>query len=112
MVKSWSLKFSQVGLVLLGAGPPCQGVSGLNASRKGALRDSRSSLFTHVARIRELLKHFFPWAQVRSLMESVASMDDQDKQTMSASFGAEPWEVDAKDVSLARRPRLGASGRS
>ena len=35
MVRSWAGKFSQVGLVVLGAGPPCQGVSGLNASRKG-----------------------------------------------------------------------------
>lgn len=34
MVKEWALKFSQVSLILLGAGPPCQGVSGLNASKK------------------------------------------------------------------------------
>ena len=34
MVKEWSLRFSQVGLVLLGAGPPCQGVSGLMPSVK------------------------------------------------------------------------------
>ena len=31
MVKDWSLRFSSVGVVLLGAGPPCLGVSGLNA---------------------------------------------------------------------------------
>ena len=31
MVQSWALRFSQVGLVMIGAGPPCQGVSGLNA---------------------------------------------------------------------------------
>ena len=106
MVKSWSLKFSQVGLILLGAGPPCQGVSGLNASRKGALRDARSSLFSHVPRVRKLLKQFFPWAQVQSLMESVASMDKADEDVMSESFGARPWHIDAQDVSLARRPRL------
>ena len=33
MVAAWSCEFSQVGLVLLGAGPPCQGVSGLNADK-------------------------------------------------------------------------------
>ena len=43
-VKKWSQRFTQVSLVLLGSGPPCQGVSKLNAARKGALRDSRSSL--------------------------------------------------------------------
>ena len=106
MVKDWAGKFSQVSLVLIGAGPPCQGVSGLNASKKGALRDSRSCLFTHVDRVRSLVKQAFPWAQVRSLMESVASMDIQDQNHMSASFGEEPWYIDASGVSLANRPRL------
>ena len=34
MVRQWACQFSQVGLVILGAGPPCQGVSGLNADRR------------------------------------------------------------------------------
>lgn len=106
MVKSWAQKFSQVGLVLLGGGPPCQGVSGLNAARKGALRDARSSLFTHVDRIRALVKQAFPWAQVKSLMESVASMSLTDRDIMSESFGDSPWAIDAVQVSMARRPRL------
>lgn len=106
MVKDWSLRFSQVGVVLLGAGPPCQGVSGLNAARKGALRDARSCLFTHVSRVRELLKAAFPWAQIQTLMESVASMDSSDEEVMSDEFGCKPWFIDAGDVSLAHRPRL------
>jgi len=84
-VREWSLLYPQCALVLLGGGPPCQGVSGLNADRKGALRDERSSLFSHVARIRELLRAYFPWAQVYSLMESVASMDQADQDVMSRS---------------------------
>eukprot|EP00435_Cladocopium_sp_Y103_P016211 s3739_g4.t1 len=106
MVREWAQQFSQVSVVMLGAGPPCQGVSGLNAARKGALKDARSSLFSHVARIRDLLKRAFPWAQVRSLMESVASMDKADQDVMTASFGVEPWHIDAHGVSLAHRPRL------
>ena len=108
MVQSWpwALKFSQAALVLIGAGPPCQGVSGLNAGRKGALRDARSGLFMHVSRIRALVKGCFPWAQVRTLMESVGSMDEVDRNVMSADFGEEPWLIDALGVSLARRPRL------
>ena len=37
VVQSWATRFSQCALVLLGAGPPCQGVSGLNCERQGAL---------------------------------------------------------------------------
>eukprot|EP00438_Fugacium_kawagutii_P003865 Skav231340 [mRNA] locus=scaffold2490:146940:147557:- [translate_table: standard] len=106
VVKDWSLRFSQVAVVVIGAGPPCQGVSGLNASRKGALKDARSVLFKHVSRVRNLVRRAFPWAQVRSLMESVASMDQADEQVMSAEFGEQPLFLDGADVSLAHRPRL------
>ena len=68
MAKDWSLRFSQCTLVLLGAGPPCQGVSGLNADRLGALRDGRSCLFTHVPRVRDLLRKHFIWCPARFLM--------------------------------------------
>lgn len=106
MVQEWALKFSQASVVLLGAGPPCQGVSGLNATRKGALRDERSSLFTHVKRIQGLVAREFPWAQVHTLMESVASMDSQDREHMTASFGAAPLRCDAGTMSWCSRPRL------
>lgn len=71
MVTRWSLRYSMVGLVLVGAGPPCQGVSGLNADRRGALRDARSVLFQHVPRIVSLCRSRFPWAQVKALIENV-----------------------------------------
>lgn len=95
MVKQWSTQFSQCTLVLLGAGPPCQGVSGLNADRLGALRDGRSNLFVHVPRIRELLRQHFVWCPVHTLMESVASMDKVDRATMSAAVDMEPLSCDA-----------------
>eukprot|EP00438_Fugacium_kawagutii_P025255 Skav212857 [mRNA] locus=scaffold786:244787:247873:+ [translate_table: standard] len=106
MVKSWACKFSQASIVVVGAGPPCQGVSGLNADRRGALRDHRSSLYIHVDRVRELVRQAFPWAQVHSLCESVSSMDAEDRGHMTSSLGDHPWLVDAAGVSLARRPRL------
>lgn len=106
MVQSWAEKFSQVALVLIGAGPPCQGVSGLNAARKGALKDARSCLFTHVDRIQAYVKRAFPWAQVQTMMENVASMDLADQTVMSESFGDDPWLIDAAGMSLAHRPRL------
>ena len=105
-VRRWACQFSQASLVLVGAGPPCQGVSGLNVDRRGALRDHRSSLFIHVERIREMVRQQFKWAQARYLAESVASMDSQDRKVMTRSFGDLPVQLDASGVSLARRPRL------
>ena len=106
IVKAWSLQFSQCTLVLLGAGPPCQGVSGLNADRLGALRDARSCLFTHVPRVRDLLRKHFTWCPVHSLMESVASMDAKDRAVMSSSIGVEPIQCDAGCFTWCHRPRL------
>eukprot|EP00435_Cladocopium_sp_Y103_P048031 s1613_g14.t1 len=106
LVQQWSLRYSSAGLVLVGAGPPCQGVSGLNADRRGALRDSRSSLFQHVPRIVELCKRHFPWAQVRRLAENVASMDAEDCVHMNDGYDSAPWFIDAAGIGLAHRPRL------
>ena len=105
-VRGWALKFGQVELVLLGAGPPCQGVSGLNASRRGALHDERSCLFVHVDRIKALLQRHFPWCPTHVIMESVSSMDSSDKDVMSNSFGDEPWEINSEYMTWCRRPRL------
>ena len=77
-VLQWRMRFANVGLVLLGAGPPCQGVSGLNSDRKGALRDERSCLFQHVSRVEAMLKAHFKWCPVHRLVENVASMDAND----------------------------------
>ena len=106
VVIDWSLRFSQCSLVVLGAGPPCQGVSGLNSDRRGALKDARSCLFVHVSRIRELLRAAFPWAAVRTLMESVGSMDAIDRDIMSQDFGCQPVFIDAGAMTWCRRPRL------
>ena len=105
-VEAWSLKFSQADLVIVGAGPPCQGVSGLNSDRKGALRDARSSLFVHVTRIATLARQNFRWCQVHTLMESVSSMDTSDRDIMSDDFGGAPVHIDAGQMTWCHRPRL------
>ena len=106
MVKQWAAAYSQASLVLIGAGPPCQGVSGLNADRRGALKDERSSLFSEVPRIRTLFKTNFAWCPTYSLMESVASMDQQDRLIMSTGYGSLPVFCDAGDCTWCHRPRL------
>lgn len=106
VVQLWACSFSQVSVVVVGAGPPCQGVSGLNADRRGALKDHRSSLFPNVDRIYELVRRRFPWAQVHRLMESVASMDAVDRKVRSQSVDSTPVLIDACGVAGCRRPRL------
>lgn len=106
MVKSWACQHANVGVVVVGGGPPCQGVSGLNVDRKGALKDARSSLFPHVRRVFEHCKVCFPWAQVHYLMESVWSMDEWDRAVMSESIGSCPYVIDSFGVSLCHRPRV------
>lgn len=105
-VREWARVYSQASVVLVGGGPPCQGVSGLNADRKGALKDERSRLFVHVPRILSLVRRAFPWCQVHGLMESVASMDNVDRHTMTSAFGADPWKCDAGTMTWCSRPRL------
>eukprot|EP00435_Cladocopium_sp_Y103_P035832 s933_g9.t1 len=86
-VMSWACQYRAVGVVLLGAGPPCQDVSGLNADRKGSQVGLRSRLYKEVPRVRRLLQRCFPWAQVHTFMESVASMDASDRAAMSEEIG-------------------------
>ena len=106
MMRGWGLRFPSVSLVLLGAGPPCQGVSGLNVDRKGAMKDARSSLFQHIPRIEQMARQVFKWCPLHRLIENVASMDKVDCLAMNQAYGMEPWVVDAHGISLARRPRL------
>ena len=105
-VTEWSCRFGQAALIIIGAGPPCQGVSGLNSERKGALKDARSRLFKEVKRIKAMVVRKFPWACVHLLMESVFSMDSGDRTEMSKDIQLVPWAIDSVGVSLARRPRL------
>ena len=99
-VKALALKYSNVGLIIVGAGPPCQGVSGLNADRLGALRDERSCLFQEVPRITSLFRREFYWAQVHEMVENVASMSGADRAIMSEAFQRTPHRVDAKGIVL------------
>ena len=95
-----SLKYSNVGLIFVGAGPPCQGVSGLNADKQGALRDARSCLFQEIPRITSSFRRLFHWAQVHELVENVASMSDTDRTLMSRKFERVPYRIDSRGISF------------
>ena len=106
VVEEWARKYAGCKIVLLTGGPPCQGVSGLNASRKGAMLDPRSSLAFDFQKLREMVVSVFSWAKVLFLAESVASMDASDLEVYSDTFDLQPVEICASGVSCCRRNRL------
>ena len=79
MCREWAGRASSAKAVIVGAGPPCQGVSKLNARRMGAVDDDRSCLRVHVKPIVSMVQEAFPWCCVHFLQESVATMDEQDR---------------------------------
>ena len=99
-VQRWAAEFPTV------TGPPCQGVSALNASRKGAELDPRSRLYLKYVEIREMVKEVFNWCPTFFLMESVASMSEQDRTSYTKGAGILPYLVDSSHISLCNRPRL------
>ena len=106
VVRKWAAKFPTCKAVLVAGGPPCQGVSGLNADKKGAILDPRSSLVREFKRVVDLVRSVFTWCPVFTLMESVSSMNSEDRSHYSKTIGLLPYEVDSKYLSLCRRPRL------
>lgn len=83
---------------LMLAGPPCQDLS-VAGKRKG-LNGSRSGLFWEVVRlIKECKPTYF-------LVENVASMKKEDKQTITDALGVEPIMINSALVSAQQRKRL------
>ena len=105
-LRQWAAKFPNCCSVLIAGGPPCQGVSGLNASKKGATLDPRSKLHQVFDKVKNWAKEVFGWCPVYSLMESVASMSPEDRAIYTDSSGVLPYKVDSKYLSPCRRPRL------
>ena len=107
---------TEVDVVLVGAGSPCQDLSQLLAGRTG-LRGSRSSLFFEIPRLLSLLKEAFT-CPVEYFIENVFSMPRHDLQEFNRVLGMTgrrtpaggqaglPFMVDACDFSFCRRPRL------
>ena len=74
MVQWWALKF----LPGVSCGLRCGAALSGRFGALRALRDLRSVLYKHVKRVEGLFRRHFPWCQVHTLMESVASMDEAD----------------------------------
>ena len=87
------------------SGPPCQNVSGLNASRSG-VTGKQSSLAMEVPRIRKVLASCFPSASVGHLMENVATMSETDQLWYNKLNGRLPVRICPGTFTYVRRPRL------
>ena len=84
---------------LLVGGSPCQDLSIAKKGRQG-LKGSRSSLFWEFVRLLELKKpRYF-------LLENVASMKKEDRDTISRVLGVEPVMINAALVTAQQRKRL------
>lgn len=84
--------------ILIG-GSPCQDLSIAKQGRKG-LEGDRSSLFWEYVRIKNLCNP--KWF----ILENVASMRKQDRDTITKTLGVEPIMIDASLVSAQSRKRL------
>ena len=91
--------------VLASAGFPCQGMSGLNAQRKG-LRDPRSSLVYAFTDLLNELDRLMPEITFDLLVENVASGPAPDVAKVPELLGRVPTQIDASDFAHAHRPRL------
>ena len=94
----------KVDLILIGAGSPCQDLSGLNATGQG-LEGERSRLFFEVPRVVSLVKDHFK-VPVEYFVENVASMTADNVQRFSEVLGVKPVFLDAHHFCHCRRPRL------
>ena len=90
---------------LVGGGFPCQGLSSLNASRKG-LADPRSGLLHVLLDFVQRLRKLLPAIQWDFLYENVDSAPQNEIEEVSRLIGAEPYFLDAGQICSMRRPRL------
>jgi len=90
--------FSESTDLLIG-GSPCQDLSIAKAGRKG-LQGERSGLFWEYVRIlREVKPKYF-------VLENVASMNGESKQTITDALGVEPIMINSALVTAQQRKRL------
>jgi site-specific DNA-cytosine methylase len=105
-VQGWCRDYSRAKAVLVTGGPPCQGASGLNASRLGAVGDPRSALRVEFKELFVLAQECFSWCPVFFFQESVSSMDKEDLNVYSQVAEIVPFQVCASAVSPVRRDRM------
>ncbi len=89
---------------LMVGGSPCQDLSIAQKNRQG-LAGERSGLFWEYVRIRDFIKPKY------FILENVASMSKEAKQTITEALGVEPVMINAALVSAQNRKRLFWVGR-
>eukprot|EP00438_Fugacium_kawagutii_P016219 Skav233267 [mRNA] locus=scaffold4476:143528:150960:- [translate_table: standard] len=106
VVSQWSRQFLGIQEVHLWAGFPCKDLSAAKYKREN-LSGPNSSLFYHIPRIRSLLEEEFgSTVAVKSVVENVASMDEEAAGEISSTLDCWPYRVDSVDAVPLRRPRF------
>lgn len=95
----YSRKFDDISIDLLIGGSPCQDLSIAKKGREG-LAGSRSGLFYEYVRIRDEVKPKY------FILENVASMPKEARDTISEVLGVQPVMINASLVSAQNRKRL------
>jgi len=91
--------------VLHGYGPPCQNVTGLNATGAGVTGE-KSRLVDEIPRIQALLRRVFPDCEHGDLCEMVASLARSDQDHYDDLNGRLPVKICPSSFGWGRRPRL------
>ena len=78
----------------------------LKAATLGAEANPRSSLHHEVPRVREFVRKHFRWCEIFVLLESVGSMSERDRASMSRTLGILHYELDAAGITPNRRKVL------
>lgn len=99
-------KYLNIEEIHLWAGFPCTDLSSAKAFREG-LCGPASSLFYEVLRIWKLLKaEVGHYLKVKRIIENVASMHQNECNTISQELGLDPYFLDPADAIPMHRPRL------
>ena len=87
------------------SGPPCQDVSGLNATGSG-ITGSRSSLVHYIPEVKRIIQRVFPGCAYGQAVEMVASLTRQSQETYDEIGGGQPLRICPGSFGWVRRPRL------
>eukprot|EP00435_Cladocopium_sp_Y103_P052374 s1447_g16.t1 len=89
-IRAWGAKYPNCRAVLVAGGPPCQGVSGLNAAKKGASEDPRSSLHKAFDQIKKEEGKFLTFTTAQPMKQprfrpaglETATQEDKERWTL------------------------------
>ena len=107
LCQKWAAKASSAKIVIVGAGPPYQGVSSVDKQDQAEIDGHPfNSLHVYVKPIVRMLEKAFSWTKVHFLQESVFSVSAKDRSAYTKQAEVLPYMIPASGISPTRRDRL------